>query len=258
MNAESVLGPGVFATPPRGARVEDVESYARFLQRYRNLKDAQAWRHVENFKQAFNGLQPTLQAMLEQAKEQNRLYAPAFNIFRVLHLEAREEDVHTPLLADLLNPRGTHDQKTLFLRAFIDTMLKSYSNFPPPEEDIGKHSWFVEPHKYIGQGTLDIVVSCPSLSYLIAIENEIYTGEQEDQLPRYAHWMANNREWYNWQALVYLTPSGEAAEGADPTTYYAASYRGHISGMLKDSLPGISATHLRETILQYLDVIQKI
>ncbi len=258
MNTESVLGPGIFATPPRGAKVENLESISRFLQRYRNLKDAQAWRHVEDFKQAFHNLRPQIQTMLEETAEQNRLHASSFNVFRVLHLEAREDEVHTPFIADLLNPLGAHGQKHLFLRAFIDAMLESHSSFPLPEEDIENHTWFVEPQKYIGQGTLDIVVSCLSLSYLIAIENKIYAGEQEDQLARYVGWMQDNRQWYNRQALIYLTSTGEASETADPTTYYTASYRGQIAGMLKTALPGISAPHLRETILQYLDVIQKI
>ncbi|MFB0515789.1 MAG: PD-(D/E)XK nuclease family protein, partial [Candidatus Neomarinimicrobiota bacterium] len=186
------------------------------------------------------------------------VHAPSFNVFKVLQLEAREDDVHTPFLADLLNPQGAHSQKYLFLRAFINAMLQIHSGFPAPEDDIEQHTWFVEAHKYIGQGTLDIVVSCPSLSYLIAIENKIYAGEQADQLARYASWLDDNREWYSSQALVYLTPTGELSETADPTTYFTASYHGQIAGMLKAALPGISAPHLRETVLQYLEVIQKI
>lgn len=258
MNTESVLGPGIFAPAPRGGEVEDVEAVTRFLQRYQNLKDAHTWRDVENFKQAFSSLHPVIQSMLNDAEEQNRLQAASFNVFRVLHLEAKEDEVHTTFLADLLNPKGAHGQKHLFLHAFLDAMLNSHGNFPPPEKSIEQHTWFVESQKYIGEGTLDIVVSCPALSYLIVIENKIYAGEQEDQLARYARWMNSNREWYTWQALIYLTPTGEASATADTATYYPASYRGQIAGMLKAALPDISAPHLRETILQYLEVIQNI
>lgn len=235
-----------------------MEAFTRFLQRYQNLKDAQTWREVENFKQAFSSLSPVIQSMLNDAEEQNRLQAASFNIFKVLHLEAKADEVHTTFIADLLNPKGAHGQKHLFLYAFIDTMLNSHGNFPLPEESIEQHAWFVEPQKYIGEGTLDIVVSCPALSYLIAIENKIYASEQEDQLARYAGWMYDNRERYKWQALIYLTPTGEASATADAAIYYTASYHGQIAGMLKAALPDISAPHLRETILQYLEVIQNI
>lgn len=258
MNSESVLGPGIFSPLPRGGEVENVEPVTRFFQRYQNLKDAQAWRNVENFKQAFSSLQPVMQGMLNNAEEQNRLQAASFNIFRILHLEARTDEVHTAFLAELLNPGGAHGQKYLFLRAFIDAMLNSHSNFPPPEESIEQHTWFVEPHKYIGEGTLDIAISCPALSYLIAVRNRLFDGEQSDQLDRYARWMHNNRERYEWQALIYLTPTGEVSETADPATYYTASYHGQVAGMLKAALPEISATHLRGTVLQYLEIIQNV
>ncbi len=236
----------------------NVESVSRFLQRYQNLKDAQAWRNVENFKQAFSSLRPVMQGMLNNADEQNRQQAASFNLFRILHLEAKTDEVHTAFIAELLNPRGTHGQKHLFLRSFIDAMLNSHSNFPPPEESIERHTWFIEPHKYIGEGTLDIVISCPALSYLIAVSNRLFESEQGDQLDRYARWMHNNRERYTWQALIYLTPTGEVSETADPATYYTASYHGQVAGMLKTVLPEISAPHLRGTILQYLETIQNI
>ncbi|UCD37146.1 MAG: PD-(D/E)XK nuclease family protein [Fidelibacterota bacterium] len=258
MTVETVPGPGIFATPPRGKKIDDLESVTRFIQRYKNLKDAQAWRHVENFKEAFNGLRPEMTGMLAEANEKVRLHAPNFNLFRLLHLEAREDELHTPLVAELLNPRGVHGQEFLFLRTFINAMQQSHSQFPSPGEDFEQHTWFVETQKYTGQGTLDIVVSCPALSYLVVFENEVYAGEQPDQLERYTAWMHDNSEYYPTQALIYLTPTGEPSETADRTTYYTASYRGQIAGMLRNALPGISAPHLREIILQYLDVIQKI
>ena len=258
MTVETVPGPGIFATPPRGRKMEDIEPISRFLRRYQNLKYAQSWRHVENFKEAFNSLRPQLLNMLGEAEEQIRLNAPGFNLFRILHMETREDELHTPFLAELLDPRGAHGQKHIFLRAFINAMLRKHTQFPPPEEGVENHSWFVEAHKYIGQGTLDIVVSCPALSYLMVIENKIYAGEQEDQLSRYARWIEDNREWYNWHALIYLTPMGETSETADPTAYYTASYHGEIAGMLRNSLASINASHLRETILQYIDVISKL
>lgn len=257
MNAESVVGPGVFAPPPKSGEIINVESIAHLLQRYQNLKDAQAWRSVENFKQSFSGLRFVVKEMLDKAAEQNRLHATSFNIFRVLNLEAKADEVHTTFIADLLNPKGAHGQKYLFLQSFLEAMHNSHSTFLLPEENITDHAWFVEPRKYIGEGTLDIVITCPALSYLIVIANMLYHDEQGDRLARYTGWMDGNREQYAWQSLIYLTASGEAPESTGPAVCYPASYHGQIAGMLKSALPQISATHLRETILQYLEVIQK-
>ena len=258
MTTETVPGPGIFATPSRERKVQDLEVFSRFLQRYRNLIDARAWQYVENFKEAFNSLRPPMVSMLAEAEEKVRLHAPEFNLFKVLHLETRENEIHTPLIAELLDPRGAHGQKFTFLRAFLQAMQNNHSNFPVPDQDVEQAVWFVETQKYIGQGTLDIVVSCPALSYLLAIENQIHTGEQPDQLERYTHWMADNREWYSTQALIFLTPAGDESETAVPGSYFTASYHNQISAMLRSALPGISASHLRETILQYLEVVQKI
>jgi hypothetical protein len=258
MTTETVPGPGIFATPPKGRRTRDPEPLTRFLQRYKNLIDAHAWRDVENFKEAFNGLRPRIMTMVDEMEEQIRLHAPTFNIFQVLHLEGRAEEIHTPLLASLLDPQGDHGQRYLFLNAFIHAMAQGHEYFPVPEGEIDKQQWFVAAHKYIGNGTLDIVLSCPAMNYQVVIRNRIYTENEDDELRRYFNWLEDNQDYYRHQALVVLTPTGEVIEDIDPHSYFTASYRGQISDMLRKALPGISASHLRETILQYLDVVRKI
>ncbi|MCH7498122.1 MAG: PD-(D/E)XK nuclease family protein [Candidatus Marinimicrobia bacterium] len=257
MSSEPIPGPGIYGTPaPRASKIEDLETVARFIQRYQNLVDAHAWRRLESFKEAFGRLRPTIQDLIGQSLERNRQQARSFNLFNVLHLEAREDLVHTPLLADLLSPQGAHGQGYLFLHAFIDALTASHAGFPAPVEAIADHPWFVEAHKYIGDGAPDIVLACPGLSYLLVLENKVYADEQPDQLARYARWMEGQQETYSSQALLYLTPTGEASETAGSAAYYRISYRREIAGLLKASLTDISAPHLRETIHQYLEVIQ--
>ena len=256
MTAETIPGPGIFGSAPRGSELDDLEAVARFHQRYQNLMDAHAWRRVENFKEAFKGLRPTVQDMLDQDRDRNRQEARSFNLFRVLHLEAREELVHTPFLADLLDPQGAHGQGFLFLHAFIDALSAAHSGFPAPVEELAAHAWFVETNRYIGGGGPDIVLTCPGLSYLLVLENKVYADEETGQLARYAAWMESQREIYPSQALLFLTPTGDPSETAGGAAYYPVSYRREIVGMLKAALPEIAAPHLRETIRQYLDVIQ--
>lgn len=258
MTTETVPGPGIFATQPKSSRTTDPEPLTRFIQRYQNLIDAQAWRDVEKFKESFNSLQPTIKSMLDEMEEQIRLHAPTFNIFKILHLEGRADEIHTPLLASLLNPQGEHGQGHLFLNAFIQAMALSHEYFPVPDGEIDKQQWFVAAHKYIGRGTLDIVLSSPAMSYQLVIRNRIYTDDEDSGLQRYLTWLEDNRDYYRQQALVFLTPTGEEVEHLDPHSYFTASYRGQIAEALRKALPGISAAHLRETILQYLDIVRKI
>ncbi len=256
MTAEPLPGPGIFGAPPRGGRIEDLEAVARFHQRYQNLVDAHAWRRVELFKEAFAQFRPPLAELLDRAREEDRRQARNFNLFQVLHLEAREELVHTPLLAHMLDPKGSHGQGLLFLHAFMDALTVAHGDFPAPVEALDAHAWFVEAHKYIGHGAPDIVVACPGLGFLLVVENNVFADDDDGQLARDATWMESQREAYPSQALVYLTPAGEEAESAPGTAYYRASYPGEVAAMLKAALPEIGAPHLRETVRQYLEVIQ--
>lgn len=55
--------------------------------------------------------------------EINRYEAEYFNIFNILKLDYAEVRVHTPFIANLLNPKGTHAQGDLFYKAFIEVVL---------------------------------------------------------------------------------------------------------------------------------------
>lgn len=43
-----------------------------------------------------------------------------FNIFNILNLSQDETKLHTPFIAELLNPKGSHGMKDAFLREFIE------------------------------------------------------------------------------------------------------------------------------------------
>lgn len=64
------------------------------------------------------------QELLRRRLEEARATAPQYNVFRLLGLKRAEIGLHSPFLADLLNPHGTHGQGSLFLRHFLDTLSK--------------------------------------------------------------------------------------------------------------------------------------
>src|SRR4051812_21689271 len=46
----------------------------------------------------------------------------SFNIFNVLDLEYHETRLHSKFIAELLNPQGSHGQKTVFLKRFLEQL----------------------------------------------------------------------------------------------------------------------------------------
>jgi len=45
-----------------------------------------------------------------------------FNLFEILHIGHYEVRTHSPIIAELLNPTGTHGQGCAFLRKFLSLL----------------------------------------------------------------------------------------------------------------------------------------
>jgi hypothetical protein len=102
--------------PPEG---EAVENLTAFLNRYQGWKkdQPQASAVVAEFLQRFMAGHDELQRAERERGEQT---APRFNIFRALRIERRETKLHSRFLAELLDPRGSHNQGVLFLSGFLE------------------------------------------------------------------------------------------------------------------------------------------
>jgi hypothetical protein len=120
-----------------------------------------------------------------------------FNIFQILRVGHLEVKTHSPILGELLNPKGRHGQGAAFLRLFL-------ARFEVREFDTETATVKLEYH--VGQiteksgGRIDIVVK-DSKGAAIVIENKIYAGDQDNQMMRY-------REVYPHAELFYLTLDG--------------------------------------------------
>jgi len=136
-----------------------------------------------------NSLDPRALELLRFAETQER-HADAlaratgehFNIFQILRVGHLEVRTHSPILGELLNPKGRHGQGAVFLRLFLE-------RFEVREFDAETATVNLEYH--VGQitdksgGRIDIVVR-DSKGATIFIENKIYAGDQEDQMMRYS------------------------------------------------------------------------
>ncbi|MDB6019689.1 MAG: hypothetical protein JWR19_4178 [Pedosphaera sp.] len=206
---------------------------------------------------------PTSQRILEllQFAEAERRHAETlaratgehFNIFKILGIGHYEVRTHSPILGDLLNPKGSHGQGDTFLRLFINQL--DVKDFDPASARL-------ELEYHIGTvtdksgGRIDIVI-LDGNGHAIFIENKIYAGDQEKQLQRY-------RERDAQAHLLYLTlqgdlPAGFTEERLQNIRAIRISYAIHIRDWLVACRKeAASLPQVRETISQYLHLIREL
>jgi hypothetical protein len=189
-----------------------------------------------------------------QAAKRLRHTAPEFNVFRILRLADKDVITHSPFLANLFYPNGTHGQGPLFLQTFLNHLSRKNLSriFAHVEAD---ETWQARTESVTEFGNLDIVLWSPHRDARIVIENKIGAGDQPDQLERYWKWM--RAQSCNVQQLFYLTPTGHPSDEADKTgvPYVALSYKRDIRDIVEISLAEVVAPRLRETLNQYLEII---
>jgi len=225
------------------------------FERFRLLEAAWAGPRSAIFRSEFGRLCDQLSSVQAEAGVQERTAAPAFNIFYLLGVEGDEDKTHTPILADLLDPRGAHAQGFLFLREFLRCCSED-PTFEEPPEGYEKEVWIVDTQRFTPFGIIDLVISAPSIGYRIAVENKVYASEQVDQIRRYARWLRGHDAAYPRQHLVFLTPDGRQARSASNVRYVRVSYRTGILRMLQAALPDVKADRVRAVVSQYIETIQ--
>jgi hypothetical protein len=207
-----------------------------------------------NFKAEFGRLAEELKPLQAQAADRFRCTAPEFNVFRILRLADKEVITHSPFIANLLYPNGTHAQGPLFLQTFLDHLSRENlsSVFAEVRAD---RTWQVRTESVTEFGNLDIVLWSPRLNARIVIENKIGAPDQPSQLERYWGWMT--AQPCNPQQLFYLTPIGHRSDEADKHSipYVPLSYKTDIRNIIEASLEHVVASRLKVILAQYLELI---
>ena len=213
---------------------------------------------TEPFLTTLQQLSQLLAVAHARAEERARTTHERFNVFTTL-LDAHDEvRLHTRFLHNLLNPAGTHDCGALFLHLFFQTLLEvqplnaagntvEWVSVPP---DAG---WMVRKEVSVNEGQLDLLLETPGLG--IAIENKIWTGEQADQLKRYARFL--HRHHGKAGLLLYLTLDGKKAASHGGADYLRISYREHILTWLEKCLQeSYRFIPINQVLLQYREVVR--
>ncbi len=198
--------------------------------------------------------------LLTQVSEITRSYdrlkkhtGERLNLFSLLRKDSDEVHLHSKFIAELLNPKGKHDQGNLFLDLFLEDF---------EIENINSLTSKVYAEFYIGAlskdqkrgGSIDILIddgiNC------VKIENKIYAAEQHNQLLRYHNFRSGH--------LIFLTRFGNKSiihkklESAK-INYDRRSYKEDIINWLNHSIEKVALIpNLRESIVQYQNLIKKL
>lgn len=173
----------------------------------------------------------------DKYREQELASGEYYNIFQVIDMTSNETSVHSAFIADLLNPKGRHRMRDIFLKQFLELNVFKNMGF-----DLSNAT--VEREKYIGNvtedtgGRIDILVRDSSSKQSIIIENKIYASDQDNQIRRYYNYAQSLNTEYR---LIYLSLFGDIHDECRTTgnaknnkklvlgkDYYALSYEKDI------------------------------
>lgn len=191
-----------------------------------------------------------------------------FNVFNVLGLWSEEVRLHSAMLAELLNPEGSHGCGDAFLVEFLREVLYNDKKI----QDLSKAIITTEYNiGYISKdgmngGRIDILIEMPNESSLPAliIENKIYAGDQANQLRRYYNWGLGHFYSPEKFKILYLTldgsnPSSDSIGKGKDFNYETISYANHIRMWLNRCASiAYDKPKVRETIIQYNHLLDQI
>ena len=194
-----------------------------------------------------NNLEMLLEEIKQLKQKHNNLRkdeAQGFNVFSLLLKSGDEVNLHSKFIYELLNPKGSHHQGSLFLDLFLETL-----NLEKPKGDILA---FREKHN------IDILLQ--SSSQTIIIENKVYSEDHSSQLNRYVKNIRNQGYKKRNILLIYLTLFGHApTEKKLNHDVKLVSYRRDIVAWLEAAILKTSnIAILRETIRQYLNLVKQL
>ncbi|MDF9833080.1 hypothetical protein M2103_001297 [Ereboglobus sp. PH5-5] len=173
-----------------------------------------------------------------------------FNMFRVCGVNHYEK-THSAIIAEFLDPCGSHGLKTKFLECFVDMM--GAKNFNCKNARV--YTEYVT-----SEGQLDVLIEEDGQKSALIIENKIYADDQQEQLKRYESFAKNRYGAKNYK-MFYLTLFGHDAsdQSGKGVNYTSISYEKIIIEWLEKCI-GFSVRHplVRETIIQYINHLKQL
>ena len=154
----------------------------------------------------FAELTPRLEGARIRAAERDRELAPRFNVFDYVW---DDELGLSRIITDLLDPKASHGQGTVFLRSLLSLEGLRTARRWPTIDPRGVQV-VVKPEHVIQRGRrLDVFVEigADEQRYCLAIENKPYAGDQKNQVQGYLAWL--NAQYPERFLLLYISLNGE-------------------------------------------------
>ena len=191
----------------------------------------------------------------EVSRENNKLEekksrGESFNIFSICGVN-HYEVTHSAIIAEFLDPQGSHGQGLAFVKAFVESL--NLQDFDFSLNGVKVATEMVTPN-----GRIDIVISNNNKQAII-IENKIYASDQWKQLKRYDDFAKT--KYTNGYKILYLTLNGNDPNDDESreVEYITISYKHHIiDWLLQCKLLAIDKPLIRETLNQYIQHIKNL
>lgn len=191
-----------------------------------------------------------LQSYTGKAENQSKEY----NFFQVMGISGREVLI-CRVLADLLNPTGSHQRGNLYLREFFREVLKDY----PIEEAELENMRVYREYEIDGDRRIDLVIC--NRNMFIPIEVKIYAGEQKSQCYDYYQYALRQDKSAK---VVYLTRTGtypgkysrcKGASELPEEKICNISFQKHILGWL-DKLIAQETGRMKDSLEQFREAVE--
>ncbi len=222
-----------------------------------NVSHLSVGEEIVQYANLFEGVKP----FLKEIEEYEQLFAPHYNIFSILKIKTAEAITHTPVIANLLNPKGSHNQGVLYCNIFFKEIL-GMDNFIVQE---------AERERNTTDGFIDVYVQGEKKHkpFVAIIENKVNAKDGEKQLEKYYNYLIKNKGLKEEQfVILYLT-----LQGNSPTIPFSISkklyeklivnnnlqlisYHKDISNWLKNCISVTQPSSVKEVLAQYLTTIK--
>lgn len=179
-----------------------------------------------------------------------------FNVFEITGIASDEVKI-TRVIYELLSPIGSHGQKYLFLKLFLDQVLNLSIDNDELKTCIVEREYGIDSNRRI-----DLVIKTESK--FIPIEVKIYASDQPKQCYDYYQVAKNSNLYY--LTLFGNQPSSESASGLTKINdgykeITLISFVDDISNWIKSCIKQsqiIRIAPIREVLMQFLNTIYKL
>ncbi len=201
--------------------------------------------------------------IIEKHRQEN--LGNKFNIFSILRSESDEVNLHSRFIYELLNPKGAHNQDTIFLKLFLNELIKAENNDLNKADsdnyaDVELQNVVVKREFRSESGRYDLLIRIKNEYYVI--ENKIYQPEGLAQLLKYYEGiLGEGKQGFKIVLLTLLDHelSNEEVKEKLADHFIPITYKENITSWLKECIKEAAQYPLiRETLVMYKNLVRKL